>query len=78
MAGCSRTQSGSDPVQNQRAWLCATWCWPPLPEDQRDALALRQAGPATEDIAGLLGISADAAKKRVSRARKRRRCVSRC
>ncbi|MBE8523614.1 RNA polymerase sigma factor [Amycolatopsis sp. H6(2020)] len=42
-----------------------------LPEDQRDALVLRLAGHTTADIAELLGISADAAKKRVSRARKR-------
>jgi RNA polymerase sigma-70 factor (ECF subfamily) len=42
-----------------------------LPEEQRAALALKLAGHPMEDIAQILGISVDAAKKRVSRARKR-------
>ncbi len=110
------TESDSDPVLNQRAWLYRTvrhmvsaarrhrqriddadvhqlaerWCqttWgspdlhleatetlraiEALPEDQRDALALTLAGHTTDTIAEILDISADAAKKRVSRARKR-------
>ncbi|MGV9366423.1 RNA polymerase sigma factor [Amycolatopsis sp. NPDC003731] len=42
-----------------------------LPEDLRDALALKLAGHPTDEIAEFLDISVDAAKKRVSRARKR-------